>query len=88
MKKYLIGFSKGFGVLVLVLLIEVILLLVVSDDSIKNDVNILSLVIGFAVIVYLVYRHKLHKSWIFLGLLFNLLLVPFLLGYIERIKST
>jgi len=89
MKLYLTGFLKGFGILLIYLVFDVILSAIAIAfglKSVSEDINIIFLVIGYAIAFYLVYKFKLEKYWNIFVLLLGVVSLPFLYGIREMKK--
>jgi len=88
-KKYIIGFLKGLGILVIVQIIYNLLhSLYQLPHGQTNWSLILSLLItGLLFNGYLVIKYHQHKVWLIVSLFLTFYLTPFLMGNIEITKA-
>lgn len=87
MKIYLKGFLKGLGILFILPLYDLTLTHFMGENSLHTYLVILANIVGVIVAFYLIYKNKLHKSWLFLAVLTGFFSYPFLFGYIELNKT-
>lgn len=86
----MIAFLKGFGLGFLIIFAWLILYSLYSG-FLQNSAIFVSFIIWIAALYYLVRKNNLSHVWIFLGLIFSIIVLPFLLGSIfvqkNKIKS-
>ncbi len=100
--KRLAAYVRGFGKGLLFVLADFLILFCYSllllqfkkfsanqiQQVIDIKLQIMNWMLGLAIVFYVVSKYKLMKSWLVLALIFNVLVVPFMLGDLELKKSS
>ena len=86
-KAYIKGFFKGILIIFLTLLPYLIIILIFPTLENLKVFDVILPIIGWIVTFYFLFKIKDYKKWMILGVLFNILILPFVFGNDEMRKS-
>lgn len=85
MKKYLIGFAKGFGIGFVILSLYVAQSYVVGMSD--EVATVFLWILSFGTAYWFIHKYNLTKSWLLVTLVFGALSLPFIAGNAETKSS-